>query len=54
MELRGKFHNPVTSAQGKEDQVAPIVDLDASEKRKITCLCHELSNISSIVQPITE
>jgi hypothetical protein len=54
MDLRGKLHTPVTSAQGKEHQVAPITDLDVSEKRKITCPCCELNNISSIVQPITE
>jgi len=54
MELRGKLHTPITSAQGKENQVAPIVDLDALEKRKINCPRHKLNNISSIVQPITE
>jgi hypothetical protein len=54
MELRDKLHTPITSAQRKGKQVTPIVDLDALEKRKITCPSHELNNISSIVQPTTE
>jgi hypothetical protein len=54
MKLRGKLHTPVTSAQGKENQVAPMSDLDSLEKRKVNCPCHELKNIFSIVQPITE
>jgi hypothetical protein len=53
MELSGKLHTPVTSAQGKENQLAPIADLDATEKRKFNAPCCELNNISSIVQPIT-
>jgi len=54
MELRGKLHTPVTPAQGKENQVDPVADLDALEKGKITCPSHELNNISSIIQRTTE
>jgi hypothetical protein len=54
MEVRLKLHTPVTSAQEKGNQVAPIADLNALEKRKIICPCCELSNISSIIQPINK